>query len=397
MDLREPVQAKTDQVLKCITGYGIWNEEFIILEDENISIYYAESPDGVTWYNNQPITQEVPLLVTGNPDDWNAGSYGPADVLYNPKAKNKRTDWVFTMYYDGTSEGDESLGIAFSADGIHWIGHDADNDGNADPVLVGGDIGDWDGGTLDDPIGYVSRATVIKIKKRYHMWYSGGKADMNDGIGYARSRDGLVWSKSPANPIFHRDDVSVTWRTDRTYTPLVIYDPDAFCGHGQAYHYKMWFSGEASDEVARIGYAVGGDPYLNSFDIYHTEVIWPGNKENDQLFVLKATFRAEIPDQEEDPVVFALNGQELVNAPFSEFCSSRNGYVYRYSEQGKPSIKMTLNFDNGTWQLTVNDVDLSDLGREVEYRLEVGAFIGTLDLKMHKKKDGLYYLKKNRN
>ncbi len=94
-------------------------------------------------------------------------------------------------------------------------------DGNADPVLVGGDIGDWDGGTFDDPKGYVSRATVIKIKKRYHMWYSGGVDNMNDGIGYARSRDGLGWSKSPANPIIHVDD-GVEWRTEGAYTPLVI-------------------------------------------------------------------------------------------------------------------------------------------------------------------------------
>ena len=404
MDLREPVQAKTDQVLKCITGYGIWNEEFIILEDENISIYYAESPDGVTWYNNQPISQDpdAPLLITGeledlitgNAADWNAGSYGPADVLYNPKAKNKGTDWVFTMYYDGTDLGDESLGIAFSKDGIHWIGHDTDGDGKADPVLEGGGPNDWDGGDPDK--GYVSRATVIKIKKRYHMWYSGGQTDMNDGIGYARSKDGIGWVKSSPKPIFHIDD-GVEWREARTYTPMVIYDPDAFCGHGEAYRYKMWFSGRASTTSAKtVGYAVGGDPFLDCFDIHHTMVLRSKGNRNDKIFVLQATFWAETPGSDA-PVIFALDDKVLVNVSFDDFSFIDNKYIYQYSEVGRASIEMTLDFDNGTWQLTVNDVDLSDLGRKVEYRLEVGAFIGSLELKMRKKKDGLYYLKKNRN
>jgi hypothetical protein len=362
-----------------------WNESYLTGID---AIYYAESPDGVTWYNNQPISQDpdAPLIVTGNTDDWNAGSYGPADVLYNPKARNRGTDWAFSMYYDGTDLGDESLGIAFSKDGIHWIGHDTDGDGKADPILVGGGPDDWDGGAK----GYVSRATVIKIKKRYHMWYSGGETDMNDGIGYAGSRDGIGWVKSSANPIFHISD-GVPWRTERTYTPLVIYDPDAFCGSGHAFYYKMWFSGRAVDKT--VGYAVGGEPSRDCFDIHHAMVLRPKGKRNKQVFVLQAIFWAEIPDKEEDRVVFALNGQELVNVEFVRFANSRNGYVYRSPKQEKPSVKMTLNFDKGTWHLAVKDVDLYDLGREIEYRLEVGAFIGSLGLKMREKKNGFYYLK----
>jgi len=367
-----------------------WNASFLY---DIRAIHYAESPDGVNWFNNQPIAPDpdypdAPLMITGNTGDWNRGSYGPADVLFNPDAENSGTDWVFTMYYDGTSGGDESLGIAFSENGIHWIGHDTDDDGKADPVLEGGGPNDWDGGDPDK--GYVSRATVIKIKKRYHMWYSGGQIDMNDGIGYARSKDGIGWVKSSPKPIFHIDD-GVKWRKARTYTPMVIYDPDAFCGHGEAYRYKMWFSGRASAKT--IGYAVGGKPSLDCFDIHQTMVLRPKRKRNHQIFVLQATFWAEIPDPD-DPVKFALDDKVLVNVPFGDFSARNNRYIYRDPEQGKTSTKMTLNFDKGTWQLTLKDVDLSDLGRKVEYRLEVGAFIGSLELKMHKKKDGLYYLKK---
>lgn len=100
------------------------------------AIRYTDSPDGVNWYNDQPL-QNAPgvPIVTSIHSNWNRGSYGPFDVLYNPSATNTGNDWTFTMYYDGTTGGDESIGLGFSADGIIWTGYDGNGDGKADPVL----------------------------------------------------------------------------------------------------------------------------------------------------------------------------------------------------------------------------------------------------------------------
>ncbi|MBC8459436.1 MAG: T9SS type A sorting domain-containing protein [Deltaproteobacteria bacterium] len=199
------------------------------------AIRYAESPDGINWYDDQPLQNgSVPIISGG--DSWNRGSYGPCDVLYNPSASNignNPWDYSFVMYYDGTTGGDESIGLGYSTNGIIWNGYDSDGDGKADPVLEGS--GWWDSG-------YVSRCTVIFKDSLYHMWYSGGTNRMDHGIGYASSSDGINWTKDLNNPIFHKDD-GEDWRSERTYCPMVIDD-------------KMWFSGKDASGNYTIGLAI---------------------------------------------------------------------------------------------------------------------------------------------
>jgi uncharacterized repeat protein (TIGR01451 family) len=219
--------------------YRMWYWDYGTTYDVS-AIGYTESPDGVNWYNHQSCQNGTVPIVTGGSADWNKGSYGPCDVLYNPSASNTGTDWTFTMYYDGTSGGDESIGLGFSSDGITWTGYDADSDGEADPVFEGtGNDGNWDKE-------YVSRATIIKnADDDYEMWYSGGVGAMNHGIGYATSSDGINWTRESNNPIFHKAD-GVSWRAERTYCPMVIY---------QGGIWKMWFSGEDASSNYAIGYA----------------------------------------------------------------------------------------------------------------------------------------------
>jgi hypothetical protein len=202
--------------------------------------HYTESADGITWYNDQPLQNGTVPIVTNVWPDWNRGTYGPADILYNPGAPNSGTDWVFTMYYDGTTGGVESIGLAFSADGITWTGYDkVPSDGIADPVLEGTLIaGDWD-------YDFVSRATVIKNPDgSYEMWYSGGSGKMDNGIGYATSLDGITWARQ--GRVYHIND-NVAWRSARTYCPMVIRFDTV---------YKMWLAGTGSG-LYSIGTATG--------------------------------------------------------------------------------------------------------------------------------------------
>lgn len=212
------------------------------------AIRYAESVDGVTWSNDQPLQNGIVAPIIGEPHPaWNYGSYGPSSIFYNPTATNTGTDpfgYTYTMYYDGTTGGTESIGLAYSTDGITWNGHDANTDGKADPVLDGVE-GTW-------VVNYSSRATIIKnAVDDYEMWYSGGIGAMNNGIGYATSTDGINWIKDASNPIFHKDD-GITWRDSRTYCPSVIKDGTT---------YKMWFTGkDIANGDYSIGYATGAPP-----------------------------------------------------------------------------------------------------------------------------------------
>jgi hypothetical protein len=203
----------------------------------------ATSTDGLTWTGDTAITQVGTSVIYNDNSNstWNRGSYGPSDVIYNPSGSativnpvNAASVWAnkFVMYYDGTSGGKESLGLAVSNDGINWQGYN----GGISPVFQGAGSG-WD-------TDYATRATIIKENDNtYDMWYSGGTGKMSDGIGYAFSTDGINWTRDVSNPIFDKND-GATWRNDRTYTPMVIGN-------------EMWFTGkDLATGSYTIGYAV---------------------------------------------------------------------------------------------------------------------------------------------
>jgi hypothetical protein len=201
------------------------------------SIRYAESTDGLTWTNDQSVTQDsTKKLVTGSSGDWNRGSYGPSEVILNTVATNSGTnpwDYSYVMYYDATTGGEQSIGLGYSSDGIHWIRYGA---ANADGEVLAPATGAWDAT-------HVGRSTVWQESdSSFHMWYSGGDGRMNHGIGYATSTDGLQWTRDTMHsPIFSKSD-GVSWRSERTYTPAVIGD-------------EMWFSGKDGSGNYTIGYA----------------------------------------------------------------------------------------------------------------------------------------------
>jgi hypothetical protein len=217
-------------------------------------LWYAESTDGINWTNDQPLTQDSTLpLVTSNPGpDWNAGSYGPCDTIYNPGGSSSLDDhniWnnKYVMYYMGTTGGNEFIGLAYSANGTFWKRYG--NDPILSPCTLADDPNEcWDYYS----VGYCS---VIKdLSGSWQMWYGGGPGT-NLGIGYATSPDGINWTKDPDNPIFHVSD-GISWSDNRTYTPWVLYDAASFSGHGDAYPYKMWFSGKNTiNGTYSIGYA----------------------------------------------------------------------------------------------------------------------------------------------
>jgi len=203
----------------------------------------AESADGVSWGYDQSLTQDDTYkLITGSGTGWKSGSYGPGDVIYNPSGSDTLDDtdiWnnKYVLYYMATNGNNEYIGLAYSADGKHWKRY-----GNA-PVLSPCTEADlpsvgWDYRSVGYP-------TVIKdADGTWHMWFCGGP-NTNHGIGYAWSNDGINWTKDAANPIFHKDD-GVTWRNERTYTPIVIGN-------------QMWFSGMHKDgdiSIYAIGYAI---------------------------------------------------------------------------------------------------------------------------------------------
>jgi hypothetical protein len=75
------------------------------------------------------------------------------------------------------------------------------------------------------------------------MWYTGTDAAGDENIGYATSSDGIHWTKYGSNPVLQ---ASEPWESNIVFKPWVIFDGGK---------YKMWYVGEDTTNVDRIGYA----------------------------------------------------------------------------------------------------------------------------------------------
>ena len=210
------------------------------------AIHSAQSVDGVAWTGDAAAAQTgTPLITTTG---WNRGTYGPIALSYRPGAANTGADpwgYSFVMYFDGTDGSSEVTGLAYSADGLTWTAY------SSSPVLDRSSGPLWD--CEDSAFG-----GIIHDANGYHFWYSGGggnngsgvceSSPVEEGIGVASSSDGLTWSKSPTNPIFHISQ-AVTWRNERIYAPAMVDN-----GSGLL---RMYYSAKrTTDSVKRIGLAV---------------------------------------------------------------------------------------------------------------------------------------------
>jgi hypothetical protein len=228
--------------------YKMWYWDIDALLYSIDAIATADSSDGVSWSNDQPLTQDAARpLVTGAGSGWNRGSYGPVSLFYQPGAANSGTEpwnYRYVMYYDGTDGGHEFTGLAYSADGLAWTAY------TGNPILQGSSSAAWD---CSDTV----YGTIYHDANGYHFWYSGAGGDdgtgdcqdhaVHEGIGYASSSDGKAWTKDVNNPIFHISD-GVSYRNSRVYTPAVVND-----GSGSL---RMYYSARSGSGPKNIGLAV---------------------------------------------------------------------------------------------------------------------------------------------
>jgi len=145
------------------------------------------------------------------------------------------------------------------------------------PVLRTGATGEWDAGALGS-------MTVLKVGEIFHMYYEAwGVRGKSSGdyltlqIGHAISRDGVNWTKDPANPVLPKGDANA-WDRDGTWDPFVLYEDGVF---------KMWYGGGA-DTHCDWGYAVSADGvhFEKRGQLSHL-----GNVEDDHVVYDKATGR----------------------------------------------------------------------------------------------------------
>jgi hypothetical protein len=177
-------------------------------------IHHAISTDGRIWADSP----SEPVLANGEPGSWDV-SLRTVNVL--------RDGDVYKMWYSGGNKDDVRIGYATSPDGLHWTRY------AGNPVLV--QEASWESVRVLSPC-------VLRVSGEYQMWYSASNGQ-SARICYANSTDGILWLKSPFNPLL---PASTAWESHDNLCPVIYYD---------GRDYRMWYTGADASNHARIGQA----------------------------------------------------------------------------------------------------------------------------------------------
>lgn len=199
-------------------------------------IGYATSSNGSAWQKHT-----TPVLELGAREEWDDSIIGMGAV--------RREGELYKMWYWGGKEAWPlsviQIGLATSSDGMVWRKHDDASTtrvpfAHSDPVLQIGANGTWDQFRVWSP-------AVLANDEGYAMWFA-GRSDYSTSpqwVGYATSRDGMVWEKSSLNPVISaRPDWGFSYLTSAVLE---------FNGY-----YHLWFTSfplTNEGQRAEIGYA----------------------------------------------------------------------------------------------------------------------------------------------
>jgi len=219
------------EVLKLDSLYYMW---FSANQKDEFSVHlgFAKSVDGLYW-----IVHPESVLEPGQKDKWDGDAVLSPGVYYDGKR--------FQMWYVGADFRVPSMlriGYATSKDGINWKKY------TSNPVVDIGDISTWDYGRLE--IG-----DVLYNGSFYEMWYVGFNFIRMES-GYARSPDGIHWTKHPYNPILQAGELG-TWDTwGCAVTDVIRLDST----------YRMWYIGYDGEIYNQFGYATTSEEEAMCWD-----------------------------------------------------------------------------------------------------------------------------------
>lgn len=183
-------------------------------------IAYTESKDGIHW----ELPTAVLTAVLGS--DWEGMEVNRPTVV--------KKDGKYHMWYTGQMFALENqlsrscIGYAVSEDGIHWTRRER-------PVIEP-DV-KWEKYcTMCPHVNWDEEEQIFK------MWYSAGRMQEADAIGYATSKDGIHWEKHPDNPIFTADPDNY-WEMTKVEACFVLKESDWY------YMFYLAFNGDGNSAI----------------------------------------------------------------------------------------------------------------------------------------------------
>ncbi|HHW10821.1 MAG TPA: hypothetical protein GXX29_12690 [Firmicutes bacterium] len=138
---------------------------------------------------------------------------------------------IYRMWFSWRPQ--KSIALTESLDGRHW--------GPPIIVLAPNPATGWEDN--------INRPSVLRREDGYHLWYT-GRSEGCSRIGYATSRDGVIWERRSEKPVLVPE---LSWEKAAVMCPHVLWDEEM----GK---YRMWYSaGDKNREPDAIGYAESSD------------------------------------------------------------------------------------------------------------------------------------------
>lgn len=164
----------------------------------------ATSADGLAWQKEPDA-----VLGPGTAGAWDESAVGDPYAL-------ACGEWFYLYYLGQDRFGVQRLGVARSPDGKNW------QRSHRNPILETGGVGDFDEGGLGEP-------AILVAPDGFWMLYVGRDAEERRRLGWAHSKDGVVWSKT--GPVLGGD---------QPWNEAVVCDPEWLLGDGRA---RLLFGG----------------------------------------------------------------------------------------------------------------------------------------------------------
>ncbi len=253
-------------VIKDGSTYKMW---YAGSDGSNLRIYYATSPDGLTWtkYDNTIPSNSNTTSTNGRIPLGTSGR-GDSSSVTNPHVIKDGS--IYKMWYQGSDGSSARIFQATSPDGLNWTKTDNTIPTSSNQVSTNGrialGISSGDSVSVFDP-------HVIKDGSTYKMWYSGASTTVHYRIFYATSIDGQTWVKfnnttpltSNSSSTEGRVPLGTSGTGDESWVsyPSVIKTDQG---------YMMWYRGATSGD-SRIYFAqLSAMPYgLNSDESFGIE------------------------------------------------------------------------------------------------------------------------------
>ncbi len=179
-------------VIKDVNTYKMW---YSASDGSNYRIYYATSPDGLTWTKYNNATASTRSNTTSTNGQLPLGTSGTGDDVHLLGLSVIKDSGAYKMWYSASDGSKYRIYYALSYDGINWEKINNSIPSASNTTSTEGRIPLGANGTGDDA--HVYNPMAIQDGENYYVWYSGNNGSNARIFGTRVRKDYIIQMTMP--------------------------------------------------------------------------------------------------------------------------------------------------------------------------------------------------------